>query len=272
MIITIILIIILLVMLFATSGKDEVTGAQSVVGSIFAPMQEGLYDATNAIGGFFSRLFAGDDLRQENDQLKQKVAELEGKLQEYNNIVSENQRLKDLLNVADSVGDYEVVTAKVIGNTPGAWFREFTVNAGRNKGIETGMIVMTKDGLMGQVVSVSDTYCKVMSIIDAESGVPGIVERTRDYGVVGLAGGDEGNGDMLEMSYLPLEADIIPGDKILTSGIGGIYPKGLVIGQVAEVGAATETGEKKVIVKSAVDFQHVEEVVIIKYLFEEVEE
>lgn len=110
-----------------------------------------------------------------------------------------------------------------------------------------------------------------MTLIDLESGVPALVERTRQNGVVKLKGGTEDSGDALEMYYLPIDADVVPGDKILTSGIGGVYPKGLVIGTVTEVSAESGT-EKRVTVKSAVDFEHMEEVMVIKHVFEEVEE
>lgn len=124
---------------------------------------------------------------------------------------------------------------------------------------------------MGRVISSADSYAKVMTLIDLESGVPALVERTRQNGVVKLKGGTEDSGDALEMYYLPIDADVVPGDKILTSGIGGVYPKGLVIGTVTEVSAESGT-EKRVTVKSAVDFERMEEVMVIKHVFEEVEE
>ena len=271
LLIAVILIIILFVLLFATAGTSGEGGTQSVIGGIFAPMQEGLYNFTASIGDFFSNLFSTTDLDKENLELKQKVAELESKLQDYENIASENERLKELLNVVDSVGDYEIVTARVIGKNPGVWFREFTINAGRNQGVEKDMIVLTKDGLMGRVISSADSYAKVMTLIDLESGVPALVERTRQNGVVKLKGGIEDSGDALEMYYLPIDAAVVPGDKILTSGIGGVYPKGLIIGTVTEVSAESGT-EKRVTVKSAVDFERMEEVMVIKHVFEEVEE
>jgi len=268
LIITVILIIILLVLLFSTAGASRETGTQSLVGRVFAPLQQGLYDLTGSISGFFGGLFSSNDAARENAELQQRVAELESKLQDYDATVQENARLKELLGMAESMSDYEIVTARVIGKTPGVWFRQFTVNAGRDRGIEPNMIVMTGDGLMGRVVSVSDTFCKVMSLIDSDSGVPAIVERTRDYGVVcpiAVHTGEDG-GDQLEMNYLPIDADVIPGDKILTSGIGGIYPKGLLIGQVSAVGTG-EDSVKTVEIVSDVDFRHVEEVMIIKEVF-----
>ena len=268
LIITIILLIVLAVLLFSTSGNTE---GQSIIGSALAPVQEGLYNATASIGGFFGRLFATTDLDKENAQLKNEVAELQNQLRDYESTVQENQRLKELLNVKDTVGDYDIVTAQVIGKNPGEWFQEFTINVGKNDGVSADMIVLTGDGLLGRVVSVSDTYAKVMSFLDTDSGVAAILERTRDYGIVKAATGSEQGTDTLELFYLPQEADVLPGDKVVTSGVGGVFPKGLLIGQVTEVG--TDTGaERQVLVKSAVDFRHVEEVVVVKHIFSEVEE
>ncbi len=114
------------------------------------------------------------------------------------------------------------------------------------------------------MLSVSPTYSTVLTIVDSGSGVPALVDRTRDGGVVKGTGaiGWEGE-DMLVLDYLPATADIMPGDEIITSNQGGVYPKGLYIGQVSEVGSATGTDERHVSVQSGVDFAHLEEVVVL---------
>lgn len=267
LIITIILVIVLITLLFSTSGVNNTV--QNVVGSVIAPVQEGIYQATASIGGFFSRLFSSSDLDQENVELKEQVAQLESQLREFEEISNENERLKELLNVKEVTKDYEIVTASVVGKNPGEWFREFTVNVGSEDGIEKDMIVLSSGGLMGKVLSVTPHYSKVITLIDEGNGVPCLIERTRDIGVVKPVEGTE--DDTMEILYLADDADIIPGDKVITSGNGGIYPKGLVIGQVAEV-STDSASQKQVLVKSAIDFQHVEEVVIIKQHFDEIEQ
>jgi len=265
LVITIILIIVLVVLLFATSGS--VSGSKtSLFGEMIKPFQSGLYKTTTAVGDFFTRLFSSSDITKENAAMAVKIEELEAQLADYNNLASENERLKELLNVKDSYTDYDILTAQVIGNTPGAWFSEFTINAGTNDGIEPNMIVLMDGGLLGRVLSCSHSYSKVISLIDSTSGVPALVERTRDTGVIKPSISEEG---MLEMSYITTDADVVPGDKIVTSGLGGIYPKGIAIGQVVEV-ANDSSSDMKVIVQSNIDLAHVEEVVVIKHIFEEV--
>lgn len=270
LIITIVLIIVLLVLVIATGNKTEVPGAQGAVGTVVAPIQQGLYNVTSSIGNFFAGLFGSDTTAEEQAALKERVALLESELREYDELKRENERLTELLNVKDKIGDYEYLTARVIGKAPGDWYLRFVVNAGKNDGIEEGMVVITDKGLLGRVVSVTATNCRIMSIGDISSGIPAMVERTRDAAVVkGHAESNSSEEELLSLSYLPSGADIVPGDRIITSGLGGGYPKGLYIGQVAEVGVAEETS---VAIKSGVDLAHIEEVVIIKEVFEIVEE
>ena len=262
--ITIIVVILLLVVLIVTAGENNMSGTESFVGSIFTPIQRALYSATDAIGDFFERMFSGSALQTENLELRARVAELEGQLADYNEIKAENERLSALLNFDTSKQELEFVTARVIGsNAPGHWFNIFIIDAGLSQGIVVNMPVINGDGLVGRVVDVGAGFSRVMAIIDSSSGVSGIVERTRDYGILtGLAGsGDEDT--LMEMGNLPLDADLMPGDTVITSGLAGIFPKGLPIGEVTEVRPSKDGMRNQAVVTPWVDFEHLEEVMII---------
>jgi len=267
LLIAIVLLIVLVVLLFATT--DVTSQKKSVVGELIAPAQGSLYNMTSRIGAFFGRLFSSSDLAKENLALKEQVETLQGQLQKYDELMAENERLKEMMGVKETYPDYDMITAQVIGNTPGGWFREFTINAGTLDGVQEGMVVVTANGLLGRVLYASGNHARVMSLIDDKSGVSVLIERTRDTGVV-KTNNTVGAGT-LEVLYLPVDADVVPGDKVVTSGLGGIYPKGLVVGTVYQVSGGVST-DKKVYVSSSVDFKHVEEVVVLKYLFDEVEE
>ncbi len=269
LIITIVICILLTVLLFATSGYNKGERQDGVIGGVIARMQEGLYSVTESIGGFFSRLFGTTDLDKENLELQERVSELESQVRDYNTVIKENERLKKLLNIKDTIGDYDILTARVIAKNSGDWFTEFTVNAGSDDGIEEDMIVMTDEGLMGRVTFTAESYCKIISLMETTSGVPAMVERSRDYGVAKAAGSSEAKAaGMLKLNYLSANADVIPGDTIITSGMGGVFPKGIYIGQVTEVKADGDTSD--VTIQSFVDFEHVEEVIIILEQFEKV--
>jgi rod shape-determining protein MreC len=262
--ITIIVVIILLVVMVITAGENNMSGTESFVGSLFSPVQRALYSATDAIGDFFDRMFAGTDLQTENLELKARVAELEGQLSDYNEVKAENDRLSQLLNFDASALDLQYVTARVIGsNAPGHWFNVFLLDVGLSQGIKVNMPVVNGDGLVGRVVDVGAGYCRVMAIIDTSSGVSGIVERTRDYGILSGTADTGADDAQLVMGNLPLDADLIPGDTVITSGLAGVFPKGIAIGEVTEVRPSTDGMRNEAIVTPWVDFEHLEEVMVI---------
>ena len=261
--ITIIVVIILLVVLIITAGENNMSGTESLVGSIFSPVQRALYSATDAIGGFFERMFAGTDLQTENLDLKAKVAELEGQLVDYDEIKAENERLSKLLNFDTSTQKLDYVTARVIGKAPGHWFNIFIIDAGLSQGIKVDMPVVNGDGLVGRVVDVGANYSRVMAIVDSSSGVSGIVERTRDNGILTGTADTDAEDAQLVMGNLPLDADLMPGDTVITSGLAGVFPKGIAVGEVTEVRPSTDGMRNEAIVTPWADFEHLEEVMVI---------
>ncbi len=261
--ITIIIVIILFVLLIMTSGENNMSGTESVVGTVLSPFQRALYTATGAIGDFFTRVFGGGDLEAENLELKAKVAELEGQLQELEETKQENDRLRLLLNYDTETENIEYATAKVIGRDPDHWYDTFLINLGIADGIRVDMPVVNGDGLIGRVIETGATWSKVMPIVDSSSGVSGIVERTRDNGILNgtLSAGDEDY--QLMLGNLPLDADLIPGDTVITSGLAGVFPKGIPIGEVTEVSQSNDGMRNQAVITPYVDFAHIEEVLVI---------
>jgi len=262
--VTIIVVVVLLVLLIMTAGENNITGSESIIGSVLSPVQSALYTATASISDFFSRIFSGSDLQSENQQLAAQVAQLNGQLQDYDEIKQENDRLAALLNFDTTTEDLKVVTARVIWKSPGYWFNEFNINVGMSSGIEVNMPVVNGSGLVGKVVAVGANWSKVMTIIDSRSGVSAIVERTRDNGILTgtVSTGDETNA-VLNMSYLPLDANLVPGDTVITSGLTGVFPKGIAIGKVTEIAAGSSGAKNQAVVTPWVDFYHLEEVMVI---------
>ncbi len=262
--VTIITVIILFVLLVLTAGTNNMSGAESIVGSILSPVQSALYSATGAISDFFSRIFSGADLQTENADLRARVAELEGQLQDYNEVKRENERLAKLLSFDTSTENLEYLTARVIYKAPGHWFNVFVINRGITSGIEVNMPVINGDGLVGRVVDVGAGWSRIMTIVDSMSGVSAIVERTRDHGMLKgtVSTGDEGEA-VLTLGFLPLDADLVPGDKVITSGLAGEFPKGIPVGEVTEVTTSSNGMKNEAVVTPWVDFNHLEEVMVI---------
>ena len=256
-------IAVLAILIAVTYDRVQVSFIEDAVNSVLSPIQSFSVKASNSIIDFFERVFSSTDLDKENEQLKVQLAQYEIIENELNTLREENERLKGLLNYTEITQNYTYVTARVIGKSQGVWFSEFTVNAGRNDGVMENQAVVNSKGLVGRVSSVSANTCKVTSIIDSTSDVSVMVERTRDYGFArGILNVDE--KEKLELYYLPSGYDLVPGDNILTSGIGGIFPKGIAIGTVTEVSRANEdTEDRNAIIQPAVDFLRLEEVMIV---------
>lgn len=258
---------------FTAGNRAAVTWVEDAINTVAQPIQRFSVRASNSIIDFFERVFKTSDADRENEQLKVRIAQYEIMENELNNLRQENQRLKELLDYADTVEEYERVTAPVIGRSQGIWFNQFTVGAGRNQGVEEDMAVINGAGLVGRVTSVSANTCKVTAIIDSTSDVSVIVERTRDYGFVrGLleAGGGD---DTMELYFLPMGNDLVPGDVLVTSGADGVFPRGLSVGSVLEVSRSSEDAEDRdALISPTVDFLRLEEVVILTHGPEEEEE
>lgn len=271
-ILMILVLVVLAVLAISTAGnRAAVSWAEDAVNTVAQPFQRFSVRASNAIIDFFERLFKTTEADKENEQLKVRLAQYETMESELAALRQENDRLRGLLNYAATLDGYAYVTAPVIGRSQGIWFSEFTVSAGRNQGVAEDMAVITGKGLVGRVSSVSANTCKIIGVIDATSDVSVMVERTRDYGFARgklEAGGD----DTLELYYLPKGSDLVPGDAIVTSGIDGVFPKGIPVGSVLEVSrGGGEKEEKNALLKPAVDFLRLEEVVILTKAQEEAE-
>lgn len=263
----IILIIVAVLSIFiAATYRDraKVSFIEDTVNSVVKPVQSFSVKASNSIIHFFERVFSSTDLDKENEQLRVKLAQYEIIESELETLREENSRLKDLLNYTDITDNYSYITSTVIGKSQGIWFSEFTVNAGRKDGVEENMAVVNSQGLVGRVNSVSANTCKVTAIIDSTSDISAMVERTRDYGFArGILNTDE--KETLELYYLPSGYDLVPGDTIVTSGIGGTFPKGIAICTVTEVSRSSDDAEERnAIIEPAVDFLRLEEVMIVK--------
>lgn len=263
LIIMLIAILLLGILAFVTSADRSVSWIESTLGSVIQPVQSFAAKASNGIISFVQKVFKTSDADKELEQLQVRMAQLEQAADENAKLKAENERLKKLLNYVETLENYEYVTAVVTGNSQGVWFETFTINAGRNKGIKKDMPVVCAEGLVGRVIEVGANWSKVTAIIDPSSEVSVMVERTRDIGVV--RGSFSATSDnQLELYFLPSGFDLVPGDKIVTSGMSSIFPKTITVGTVSEVTRRSAEGsQSNAIIEPAVDFGHLEEVLVL---------
>ena len=254
--------IALLSMTFAGRRQAGISGVENAVSSAMEPAVSASYSTAANIREFFRRLFSMRAVDQEYQQLKQRVIELELEHQWAMELQRENESLTGLLGYKERNPEYQYVHAEIIARDPGSWFLEFTINRGSDDGIATDMAVVSKDGLVGRIIEVSDKTSKVLAMIDSRSATASVIERSRDMGIVKGAVSSDSADALVHIYYLPIDADLVPGDKVLTSSQGGIYPKGILIGEVIEV-VIQEGKDRYAVVRPAVDFGHLEHLLII---------
>lgn len=254
-----IFILILLVMLTNTEN-DNLSYIENFANKLVNPVQNGLTYLKNKIHGnssFFSNI---NELKSENIALKEKNNELEEKLREFEIVKTENGTLKQYLNLAKKYSDYKTTAADVIYRDISNYSKTIVINVGKNQGVKENMTVISAEGLVGYIISSTDNTSKVQTIIDSSSKTSSILSSSRDSVV---CNGMLGENKTIKATFIPTDAKIAGGDIVETSGLGGIYPKGIHIGKVAKVVNTKNLSDRYATIETAVDFNKLETVLVI---------
>ena len=214
-----------------------------------------------AVSGFFEDAWDNYinlvDVRQENVRLRQEILELNARIVAAGETFQSNQRLTRLLDMKAMV-KAPVVTASIVGEDVSAWFRTLVIDRGSSSGIAEGMAVVAAGGVVGQVVKVAPASARVLLLTDHASGIAATIQRSRARGVV------KGKGEGLcSLEFTTREEDVKVGDLLVTSGIGGIFTKGLPIGEVAMVKRGEYGIFQTIPIRPAVAIGHLEEGLVV---------
>ena len=256
----IITIIILILIVIFSNGENNTSFFENAASNLVMPIQNGLTYLKNKISGnntFFTDI---NNLQQENEELKQKNSELEQSLRELENIRTENETLKEYLNLTEKYGEYNTIPGYVINKDISNYSKTVVINLGSNDGVAENMTVIADQGLVGYVISVTDTTAKVQTIVDTASSVSCIMS-SNDESIV--CKGTMEDDSSLRAMYIPTDSNIAQGESIETSGLGGIYPKGIHVGTVEKVTNTQNLTDRYAIVKTAVDFDKLNTVLVI---------
>lgn len=264
LLIPIVFLIIAIAVVNITSKNQYVfKNIEMPLGTALSPAQRllsdlgfGIKETINAIPQFFY-------LKQENEALKEQVAELLQYKQYITEFQIENQELRNLLGFRERSFQYDLEAAEVIARDPSNWFNVISIDKGERHGIQKDMAVVTDKGLAGYVISTTHSTSKVMLITDERSSVSAMIQRTRDNGVV-KGSIDPAPSGYLKMVFLPHDANLVKGDIVISSGLGGLIPKGIVIGEVEEANKESYELMQHAIIKPSVDFLKLERVFVIK--------
>jgi len=254
----IVLIVVNITILYISGSRYRSSGFGRVAIFFVAPLQEAVTDSVSFAKGIWNHYYYLVSVAQENDNLKKELSRAVAKSSQYNEIELSNQRLRNLLNFKETTTS-KVLAAEVISVDPSSWFKAVIIDKGSLDGVERGLPVVIRQGIAGQVVDVSSRYSKIMLIIDRNSSVDAMVQRTRARGIIK---GEATAGHCL-FKYVLRKDDVRVGDTIVASGLDGVFPKGLPIGDVKEVVRRNSGVFQEVRVVPYIDFEKLEEVLVI---------
>jgi rod shape-determining protein MreC len=196
-------------------------------------------------------------LREENQRLRQESAILQRRISQLEEHALETQRLQGLLAMRET-SRTNYLAARIVGKDATNWFKTVLIDRGSQVGLRRNLPVVAPDGLVGRVVEVTPFTAKVQLITDPISASGGLLQRTR---VTGIVSGNLGAG--LKVRYLPLLADVAVGDEVVTSGMGGVFPKGIPVGRVVAVERKSGALFQEAVLQPKVDLGRLEEVLIL---------
>ena len=263
-------IVLILIAMMALTAYSQSTGSltslspESFLSRVITPVQGAVSQISHSISDYLYRVKLRSNIEYEYNQLKAQNDELTLRSILYEELEAENTQLRALLGEYETRSTMNPVLARVIASETGNYFSTFTINKGKNDGVDTQMAVITSEGLVGYTYEVFDTTAKVITIIDDQASLAALIESSRDQGAVKGTLGSTGE-PLCRMYYLSADSVPRPGDRVITSGVGVSFPKGLLIGYVRESTRAIEDSKHYIVVEPAADFEHIENVLVLRY-------
>ncbi|MBF1054265.1 rod shape-determining protein MreC [Parvimonas sp. G1641] len=261
-------IIILSSIIFFSSNSSIMNIGENAIGTVTSSITRIVYSSIASSKEVFTKIFGSKSIREENEKLKIENAELKEKNVNMENIIAKEDFLKNEYNLYLKNKE-SLLSANVIALDSNSLLIRFNINKGSKDGVKVGDIIVQGTvgedentyikAVVGKVIEVGYNWSKVSSLVDSSSNVSFNVVRTQSYGAIN---GQENN--LLSGFMYKSDADIIVGDKLVTSGRGGIFPSDLYIGEVTEVKSSENNLEKKISVKSPVDFTTLFRVFVIR--------
>lgn len=250
------------IIFFAARGRFQVPVSSQAVSLVLSPFQSAFGWVSGELRGITDSIWDVVTVHEQNKMLRNEVAQLRVQNLQASEYAAENARLRALLDYKQAASQFDLVAARVIGRESATWSSMIVINRGTMDGIQNNMPVVTEKGLVGHVVEAGPNSSKVQLILDPRSSVGTLIQRP-DSRVAGIVEGDMDNPTMPRMVNIPKNADVDEGDMIVTSGFGGIYPKGLAVGIVSSLKNDTGGLLKIAVLEPAVDFQRLEDVMVI---------
>ena len=230
----------------------------STAGTVFfRPVSLGTDYIRQSVHGIWNHYIALVNVSRENERLKAEIADMQEKLHAVRETQLENRRLKDILKYSGTL-ERRSIGARVVGHDVTPWFQAIFLGTGSEAGIERGMSVATPQGAVGRVHSARHGLSEVLLVTDSRFAADVMVERNRVRAVAEGIG-----GNFCQLKYISPVHDIMLGDRIVFTGFDGAMPKGMLLGTVVTIDRSKESLFQKITVQCAVNFQSVEDVLVI---------
>lgn len=259
-IVAIFLTVVLLTTIFALVGR-RMSPQTDIAGTLSAPFRSAATNISNAVTDFLKSYRDGNELSLENTELKAQINELQNKLADYDSVLSQNEFYKQYLEIKENNPDFKFADANIISRDPDDIYGGFTINKGSSSDIALYDPVITDAGIVGYITEVGLTTCKVTTILSPDITLGAIDNRTNDSGVITGSLITASNG-LCRFANLARSCTVAVGDYIITSG-EGIFPEGLLIGSVKDIGVDEYNTSIYAEIKPFVDFAQVRSVMVI---------
>ncbi|PYI71215.1 MAG: rod shape-determining protein MreC [Verrucomicrobia bacterium] len=245
---------------FLSFGPETTQKFKASVYQLLAPFLTGGSGIKKQITSVRTGLKSLDQLEHENAALQVENRELRATNQGLRDVEHEVNRLRHALNYRER-SVFKLIAAEIIARDSSTWWRTITINRGRRDGIETDMPVVTDLGLVGKTTTVSDSISVVLLVSDENCRLAASVEGSREQGIVSGERTTTGLTPLLNLNFLSKQADLKPGQKVYTSGVGGVFPSGLLVGVVKSYRVRELDGQAQL--TPAVDLSHLEDVFVV---------
>ena len=247
---------------FAARGRFNAPAAENSAMTILSPFQRAFSWVGSQLAFIRNTVDEISHLHEQNKQLREEVEILRAQNLTASEYASENQRLRNLLGYKQSAIQFDLVAASVIGRESSSWSSVIVINRGTLDGVANNMAVVTEMGLVGHVAEAGLNSSKVRLLIDPRSSVGTLIQRAESR-VAGIVEGDIKNPALPHMVNIPKDSDVQVNDMVVTSGFGGVYPKGIVVGKVVDIQNEEGGLLKYCVIETAVNFQKLEDVAVI---------
>ncbi len=250
------------VMIYGASTGGFATIPATISGAIITPLQSAVTSISDGIAGFFGQFGGSKELREQLASQQQELNELRQQVVDYNKMKEENEWYAKILGLHEQHSDYTFASGKIIAVDPADKYGNFTINAGTNNDVTVGDPVITDEGLVGVVSEVKLTSATVKTILDPSTKVSATISRVGDTGSTGgsVSLAQEG---LLSLNMLDRDSGAAVGDIVATSGLGGVYPEGLLIGKITKIAPESDGLTLSATIEPFVDVHAIKQVMVI---------